>query len=558
MGNHHLTIDLPQVTGHDTLSATMTDLPAILVVSPASGFSELIQQTLQESGAYQVQLANETESALLSLRTKTFALCILDAGVRGLPFPELARALRAIQPDLRLVVIPPENDLNHPSLAQIAPDGYLTRPFYLPDLVDTVATALLENTRSVHFPVSQAEPQMDHSFTEGWLENADQATLALTHLIRNSSALSALLLQKDQLWAFASKLPQSAAQELAQIVIKHIVPDGMNRREKASISRPESADIVRSIRLNETAGECILYATTIKNELVLALIFDGKTPFSVIRSQAGHLARALLTGQLITQMAPSIRQPRTVQAVPEPEGDIRPLMADVPSPKPVERPTASPTDMPIGEHSSIAQDLPTQDRGSTLINVEETQGSLVLQEHKSTDGLIEAPIPGLLEEEIVEFIQQPAPLNAYVRPELRPFTPALHGLYYACLLLPRLPGHHLTGDLSTELTQWLNQLCLAFGWRLEYIAVRPDYLTWIANVTPSTSPGNFVRLLRQHTSRRIFAEFPYLADQNPSGDFWAPGYLILSSAQPIPAQTIRDFIYHTRHEQGFRSSADSR
>jgi hypothetical protein len=59
-----------------------------------------------------------------------------------------------------------------------------------------------------------------------------------------------------------------------------------------------------------------------------------------------------------------------------------------------------------------------------------------------------------------------------------------------------------------------------------------------------------MRILRQHTSDKIFASFPRYKKENPSGDFWAPGYLIMGGSQPPPAQLIKDFINETRQRQG--------
>ena len=134
--------------------------------------------------------------------------------------------------------------------------------------------------------------------------------------------------------------------------------------------------------------------------------------------------------------------------------------------------------------------------------------------------------------------------------QLEPASPALSHLNYTCVLVPRLPQHYLTGDLADRLPQWVQQLCLAFGWRLEGIAIRPEYLQWSVQVSPSISPGNLVRIIRQRSSFHIFSQFPHLREQNPSGDFWATGYLIVSGAQPPSAQLLRDYINQTRKRQG--------
>jgi REP element-mobilizing transposase RayT len=59
-----------------------------------------------------------------------------------------------------------------------------------------------------------------------------------------------------------------------------------------------------------------------------------------------------------------------------------------------------------------------------------------------------------------------------------------------------------------------------------------------------------MRIMRQQTSEKIFSEFPRMKKENPSGDFWAPGYLIMGGTQPHPQQLVRDYIRQTRQRQG--------
>jgi REP element-mobilizing transposase RayT len=133
---------------------------------------------------------------------------------------------------------------------------------------------------------------------------------------------------------------------------------------------------------------------------------------------------------------------------------------------------------------------------------------------------------------------------------VEPTSAGLYHLTYACLLVPRFTSHFITGDLADHVSKWLPNICIAFGWRLEYLAVRPEYLQWVVNVQPNTSPGYLMRIMRQQTSEKIFAEFNRFKKENPSGDFWAPGYLIMGGSQPHPAQLVRDYIQQTRQRQG--------
>jgi REP element-mobilizing transposase RayT len=120
--------------------------------------------------------------------------------------------------------------------------------------------------------------------------------------------------------------------------------------------------------------------------------------------------------------------------------------------------------------------------------------------------------------------------------------------------VPRFTLHYLTGDLADHMPEWLASICIAFGWRLEHLSVRPEYLQWVVNVQPNTSPGQLMRLMRQQTSEKIFTEFPRLKKENPSGDFWAPGYLIMGGNQPHPPQLVKDYIREIRERQGQENS----
>lgn len=123
-------------------------------------------------------------------------------------------------------------------------------------------------------------------------------------------------------------------------------------------------------------------------------------------------------------------------------------------------------------------------------------------------------------------------------------------LSYACLLIPRFSDHYLTGDISLNLPIWMKEICVSYGWRLESIIIRPGYIQWAVNVPPTANPAQIIRITRQHTSQKILNEFPRFKQQNLSGDFWAPGYSMISGTQLQTPETISNFIQLTRKQQG--------
>lgn len=136
---------------------------------------------------------------------------------------------------------------------------------------------------------------------------------------------------------------------------------------------------------------------------------------------------------------------------------------------------------------------------------------------------------------------------------LEPVYPESYNLSYTCLLIPRFPSHLLEGDLADLLPQWLQQICISYGWRLEFITVHPNYLQWAVLVAPSTSPGHFMQQIRNDTSKMIFFNFGRIKRENLSNDFWAPGYLVVLGTRPHPEEMINQYIRLTRRQQGLNT-----
>ncbi|MBN2147064.1 MAG: transposase [Anaerolineales bacterium] len=536
----------------------MAEIHSILVVTGSPSFGELIQQTLEENGLYEVVLANGIAEALQRVEIMKFSVAILDSELKDGSLQTLAPALLHYLPDLRLIAIPPDNDPENPILAQISACNYLTKPFYLPDLLDTISEVLKqpssqkEPVSASDSPSSNIPTQSDPDPSPAWLEDVSVAAQYLTRLSLESSAQAALIVRDNNLWAYAGGLSQPAALELTRLVAEFwsIGRQAGTARDGKSA---QSGDIVRFVRLEATNGDHMLYATALNKGMVLALVFDAETPFSKIRTQASMLARALSSPSSEQSKAstypqrsaarPSIAAASVPSLQPPP---IRPLLDDVPPPMPNAKPATplpQPVAMPISQQIDVQPppELPVESRA--------------VEQHTETTP------PSPEEQTIPAVIAQPlsTPTEADAKPDQRPATdamqlqpptPVLAGLYYACLLIPRMPQHKLTGNLVGDLRKWIQRLCVAFGWRLEHLAIRPDSIQWIVGISPNVSPGYLMRITRQHLSKNIFEDYPSLARDNPSGDFWAPGYLIMSSHKPPPEHLVNEFIQHTRYQQG--------
>jgi len=190
--------------------------------------------------------------------------------------------------------------------------------------------------------------------------------------------------------------------------------------------------------------------------------------------------------------------------------------------------------------SETLEELPAQPAASAETAQAESAGTALSEESQVQQPILSNTQPTR--------IQPPIPQAS----EDSAFPVADTFLYYTCILIPRLPKQFLAGPLADQMIEWVPQICLAFGWFLDRVLVRPDYLQWTVQVTPSVSPGNLVRFMRLRTSEYIFKEFPDLKKGNPVEDFWAPGYLVASGSQPPSTHLLRDFIRETRIRQGFK------
>ena len=361
-----------------------------------------------------------------------------------------------------------------------------------------------------------------------------------------SSAQAALITRESELWAYAGQLSQNAANELAATVSRHW--DGQ-----------KGNDLLRFVRLESTKAEHMLYATSMAANVILALVFDAETPFSTIRSQANSLARSLAiakTGPVESvQRTPALIREQ-VQVEPAAEDldessedldipSIADILDEIPPPIPPKR---AEIDVPQMSAEEDVESFPKVDfemdldpsaavtrpstplpKKSARLPSQESSPAIRLRDLMLSDQPLKQqdPLPDFPEELAATMpsksqrrrpatpIRQPAPGEL---DETRPHSitevagrmitesasPAMAQLNYACLLVPRFTTHYMTGDLADHMSEWMPNICIAFGWRLEFLAVRPEYLQWVVNVTPNTSPGYLMRIMRQQTSEKIF------------------------------------------------------
>ena len=532
-------------------------IKSLLIVSADATFAQVLLHGLEQEG-HRVHITKGKGESVVRADEENSSLAFLDMDLGYRAVLDIGQALRMLKPDIRLVVFSREEI--PPTLDELHPWTLSRKPYYLPEVLNMINNPSSPSNSASRQAVQQGV--QTSSPTLPWLGDVTKAAQHLTRLTLESSAQAALITRGDSLWAYAGQLSQGAAKELAVTVTRHW--DGQ-----------KGSDLLRFVRLEATKAEHMLYATRLADDVVLALVFDAETPFSTIRTQAGQLVNRLSTqspevaespfGQKPLPAAPDVQ---TESFEDESSSDldiprISDILSDIPPPRPepgvapdedeafVQHPSPSRSRQYSRESSPAIRtdDLMVSDQDSeqTVEHVvEDLDATMPSKSQRRPQTPIRRPMPGELDETRPHSITEVAG-----RVMLEPISPGLYNLTYACLLVPRFSNHYLTGDMADRVSEWLPQICIAFGWRLEYLAVRPEYVQWVLNVPPATSPGYLMRIIRQQTSEKIFIEFTRMKKENPSGDFWAPGYLIMGGSQPHPPQLVKDYIKQTRTRQGY-------
>ncbi len=551
----------------------------LLIVTPSPSFGEYVRRSLEDTQSYRVFVVNSKASAIVRADEESCKMAFLDLDLGEQWVEEVGMSLRTIIPTIKLFLL--AQDETPPALDAIRPWTLIRKPFHVPDLLQ-----LLE--RPSQF-IPSAPSKREPAVSLPWLSDVNKAAQHLTRLTLESSSQAALITREGEVWAYAGQLSQAAAQEVARTLARNWDDE-------------KGGDLLRFVRLESTKAEHMLYATLLAEGMLLAMVFDAETPFSTIRSQAGQLASSLeenesgsdaadSLGELNGRM-PNVRAPiMSEMDDDDDEVEIPPItdiLKDIPEPDPrsaagsprieAAPPPAQPEPAPpidpgatrpsIFSHESSAP-IPVKDLMTTGAKDPNATGIPPAGDIASPSASANMPVGQLDATRVSKSqlrpetpVRRPMPAAAELdetRPHteseagpivLEPITAGVYHLAYACLLVPRFASHFLTGDIADKLSEWLPIICVAFGWRLEYLSVRPEYLQWIANVPPATSPAYVMRVMRQQVSEKIFTAFPRLKRENPSGDFWAPGYLIMGGTQPHPPQLVKDYIKQIRQRQG--------
>ncbi len=574
---------------------------SLLVVTPSPSFGEKIRRSLEDTRAYEVHVVNSKAAAIVRADEESCRMAFLDLDLGESWVEEVGQSLRTVIPNIKLFLL--AGDETPPPFDSIRPWTLIRKPFQLPDLLKTIGG-----------PEGITNDPATRDLL--WLTDVNKAAQHLTRLTLESSSQAALITRENELWAYAGQLSQLAAQEVAKVLARNW--DSGKGGDLLRFARLESTKAEHMLYATQLA-EGMLLAMVFDAETPFSTIRSQASQLatSLAEGQSSEDTTALDEQQTGTAAPPAsqlededelLEMPPISEILRDiPEPDPRPIVAarvqaPPPSPQPIapvivaqpppaqpapaapvqviaqapQAPVAAPQpvdpgstrpsvfskDVVMPTRLSASPDDTTMPHGAAIasmpnppVPVSPIDETVVSEPRPETP--IRLPAPGELDE------TRPSSARVELAPgeltlgsiTLEPITAGVYHLSYACLLLPRMSKHFLTGDVADKLSEWIPIICVAFGWRLEHLTVRPEYLQWVVNVPPATSPGYVMRVIRQQLSDKIFAAFPRLKRDNPSGDFWAPGYLIMGGTQAHPPQLVKDYIRQIRLRQGIEKPA---
>jgi CheY-like chemotaxis protein len=470
-------------------------------------------------------------------RFSEFRLAIIDFDLPDMKGPDVIRQLRTTRPDLAVIAIPLIADLEDPKLKDLKINGFLSKPFYLPDLPQIVAQTidlpphLEEEIPSARSKSASTETLRTASTPPAWLLNMERADQFLSSLSFKSPAVAVLLTRGRKVWAQAGGLTPVQFQDLTRMITDYWVSE----RGRGSI--------IKYIQLVNSTEDHMLHASVLVGDIILSQVFHANAPFRKIRQRSHRFAKMLMeidpenrnaVTEALDAMDQEIQSEGPPRSPPATEWKPHSLSSsgDIPSLDTLDVP---PPDPEVGARATIPTPVRTEP-----------------QVHQIPDDWVpNQPRPAAHLPYLDDEVHEPASAKQTATDDL-PTLEAKYDLPFTAVLIPRFPEHTLVGNLASQLKEWVERLCLAWDWRADEIIVQPDYLSITVSLSPEIAPSQAVRQLNNDLTDKILQTYPQLENDLPSKRFWARSYLLTTGDRPQP-ERVRAFVQNTRHGQGLEA-----
>ncbi len=219
------------------------ETPAILIVDSNPGFATMLKESLEEEEGYTATIALSAAEALEQISSHPFDLAIVDLGIEAsgdLDGQTLARRLRDEQSDMRLILIPLAGGALPEKLSDLAVQGTLSKPFFLPDLADVVGTALTQPVQAFDLG---STVQQSAGETPETSEAAEQQPLAEEVAMQPRSTMpdAAAVLQEPPTSEVAHTPAEQRAPEKHEVPEEPRVVDEAEAVEETGVFKAEKA-----------------------------------------------------------------------------------------------------------------------------------------------------------------------------------------------------------------------------------------------------------------------------------------------------------------------------
>ncbi len=257
------------------------EMKHILVLEPDRPFALRLVRALSRMGEYNVSMVPTLKEACLQLvqNDQDLAFVPVEEGAK------IIRSLRAVQPDLRVILVTPSGDEEIPVTYSGNVQGVLIKSLVdveLETLVESVARQPMVQTGRVDMAIPQ---DLTRSLDTALLI----ATLQEAHLGRLMQTI--VFAQGSELLAYWGELNES---EAATVVVH--VGEGWGGNSLPSR--------LQFIHLPARAGDLLLFTHQVTEDYLVTLVALPEAPLTEVRQQARRMAkklRAVVEGRVLAQ-----------------------------------------------------------------------------------------------------------------------------------------------------------------------------------------------------------------------------------------------------------------
>lgn len=270
-------------------------LTRVLIIDSNESFAALLKEGLETDHEYRAVAVPDGPSALAALQSNVFDLAILDLGLETPDPATLLRAIRDIQPQLPIVLIPIDGDGVPPEIKAFDVRGVLTKPFFLPELPARIAQAVgrpapapapmpvVERPASLATRKTRVLPRL-HLHKEDL--RVGDALRALANIL---NAEAVVLTEGQTLIGFAGSISAADAERLARRVLEARIASTQ------TLWVPPGNEQIRFGQSIGEDGEQLIYSLDVAAGTVLTIAARLDTELRILRAQARQTAQALVS-----------------------------------------------------------------------------------------------------------------------------------------------------------------------------------------------------------------------------------------------------------------------